>query len=358
MKSLYVHIPFCNAICHYCDFPKRVASSELQSEYIEYLLKEIKMYKIRDVETVYIGGGTPTSLSFDNITKLFSVLPEANEVTIEANPNDISNELLELLKSLGVTRISLGIQTFNEDLLVKIGRTHSNLDSQNAITSIKKYGFDLSVDMIFNLPGQTLENLQEDVNRVKGIDHISYYSLILEPNTVFEKWINKGKIKEPDNGDLFFETVIEELTENGYDQYEISNFALTHKSAHNLTYWNNEEYIGVGLAASGYLNGKRYKNHHLFKDYFKLLDEDQFPKESVISLSKEDMMFEHLMLGFRKLEGIDIPHFVERFGIDVFKAFSELEKLVCEDYLVVENDKIRVTKKGLFYNNDLLVRLM
>ncbi len=360
MKSLYIHIPFCDQICHYCDFPKRVATEELKEKYIDYLLQEYSLYDIPTLETIYIGGGTPSSLSLPLIKKLLSRLPKVSEMTFECNPNDINEGFLTLLKTKGVTRISLGVQTFNNDLLKKIGRKHSKKEADDAINLIQDFGFSLSVDMIFNLPGQDESMLRYDICSVFAyrVEHVSYYSLILEPNTVFEKWIEKGKLEVPENDEYFYDCVMYEFEEFGYEQYEISNFTLGRKSLHNLTYWNNEEYIGLGLAASGYVDGERYSNVRMFTEYFELLDSLKKPIALIDQLSLEDKMYEHLMLGFRKLEGVDIEEFDSRYGTSIFKAFPELKNLVSEGFLETESGRIKVTKKGLFFNNDMLVRLL
>lgn len=358
MKSLYIHIPFCDHICFYCDFPKRVASLEYKKNYMDYLIKELKMYDPTNLKTVYIGGGTPSSIEHSLMRELLNQLPDVEECTFECNPNDINLELLDMLQESPVTRISLGVQTFNDNLLKGIGRTHSKGDSMAAIKLIQEYGFDLSIDLIFNLPNQTKEDLLLDLELSTISEHISYYSLILEEKTVFEKMLNKGTLTEPTNDSEFFEVVIDYLKAQGYHHYEISNFTKGKPSLHNLTYWNNEEYYGVGLAASGYLDGERYYNHHLFKDYYESIDREELPIGHSDSLTKKDKMFEHLMLGFRKIDGFSMSEFERKYEISLFKAFSTLENLVSEGYLLIENDTIKVSKKGLFYNNDLLIKLL
>lgn len=315
------------------------------------------MYDFQNVDTVYIGGGTPSSLNEELLTKLLSILPKTLETTFECNPNDIDINLMETLKSNSVSRISLGVQSFDDDLLRGIGRTHNATQAYEAIELIKQYGFDLSVDMIFNLPSQTKDQLLNDIEQVKNISHVSYYSLILEEHTILDWMIEKGKLNYKDD-ESFFEIVIDSMKKNGFEHYEISNFGKDHKSIHNQIYWNNDEYIGVGLAASGYLSKERYQNYHLFEDYFRAIDNGELPKENITKLEDEDIVFEHMMLGFRMLDGISIADFTKRYGVEPFKAFPKLEKLVSEDYLYTENDRIKLTKKGLFYNNDLLVKLM
>lgn len=355
MKSLYIHIPFCDQICYYCDFPKRIAKDELKTKYIDYLIKELSMHDLSDIITIYIGGGTPSSLDHSLITKLLNVLPKAVEFTFECNPNDINEEFLNVIKSK-VTRISLGVQTFDDELLIAIGRKHTASESFDAINLINKYGYQLSIDLIFNLPNQTLEQIKYDLKNTDNIGHLSYYSLILEEKTVFDKLVREEKIDFNEENE-FYEYILDYLTENEFEHYEISNFAKDHKSLHNQTYWHNLEYIACGLAASGY-EGYRYKNYVMFKDYFEALDNGELPIMSKTTITKEDEMYEHLMLGFRLLEGISISGFKSRFNIDIFDHFNEINKLVSEDFLFIENDKIKLTRKGLLFNNDLLVRLL
>ena len=354
MKSLYIHIPFCDQICFYCDFPKRIADDTLKTKYIDYLIKEIQHHNLDDLVTIYIGGGTPSSLNFDLINKLLNTLPNVEEFTFECNPNDISKEFLELIRNK-VTRISLGVQTFDDVLLKSIGRKHNSNESERAIELINQLDFDLSIDLMFNLPTQTLEQVKYDLGKTNNIGHISYYSLILEEKTIFHKMLKNNKITLNEDNE-FYEYIIEHLSKKGFEQYEISNFARTHKSIHNLTYWNNEKYIGCGLAASGY-EDTRYKNFTLFKDYFDAIDGGILPVMESTKVSKNDEMFNHMMLGFRLLDGIDTSQFFDRYDIDVFDQFPELNNLVCEKYLELENGKIKLTRKGLLFNNDLLVRL-
>ncbi len=355
MKSLYIHIPFCDQICFYCDFPKRIANEPLKIKYIDYLVKELSYHNLEDLVTIYIGGGTPSSLSLQLIDKLLKVLPDVKEFTFECNPNDITTELLELIKQK-VTRISLGVQTFDDELLKSIGRKHNSKDSVEAIKLINSFNFDLSIDLMFNLPKQTLDQVKFDLDNTNDIGHISYYSLILEEKTIFSKMLRNNEITLNEDNE-FYEYIIEDLQKRGFEQYEISNFSKTHKSIHNLTYWNNEKYIGCGLAASGY-DKTRYKNFTLFKDYFSSLDEGKLPIMESNEVTKKDEMFNHMMLGFRLLDGIDILHFSDRYKIDVFTQYPELKNLVCEQYLKQENGKIKLTRKGLLFNNDLLVRLL
>jgi len=268
MLGLYVHIPFCNHICYYCDFPKRVSNSILKEKYIESLFKEIKYYSSRfnDVDTVYIGGGTPSSLSIRLLKMIIAALPSyVKEFTIECNPNDINKEFLDLLKEHSVNRISLGVQSFDDTSLKTIGRTHSGKNAINAIKLIKKYSFNLNVDLIYNIPGQSLNQVVKELEVLGSldIDHISYYSLILEDKTIFSKMIKTREIV-PNDIDIeaeMFEMIITRLKQLGYNHYEISNFAKQSKeSMHNLIYWKNQEYIGIGMSAAGYLKNTRYQN--------------------------------------------------------------------------------------------------
>ena len=366
MLGLYVHIPFCNHICYYCDFPKRVSNSILKEKYIESLFKEIKYYSSRfnDVDTVYIGGGTPSSLSIRLLKMIIAALPSyVKEFTIECNPNDINKEFLDLIKEHSVNRMSLGVQPFDDTSLKTIGRTHSGKNAINAIKLIKEYSFNLNVDLIYNIPGQSLNQVVKELEVLGSldIDHISYYSLILEDKTIFSKMI---KIREivPNDIDIeaeMFEMIITRLKQLGYNHYEISNFAKQSKeSMHNLIYWKNQEYIGIGMSAAGYLKNTRYQNTMYLDEYVKLVDQFGHSTKDKTILSETETMFNELMLGFRLLEGISVVDFSNRFKKDIFLEFPKLHELIKDGYLYESNGRLRLTKKGLFLNNEVLVSLL
>ncbi|XMB87326.1 radical SAM family heme chaperone HemW [Mycoplasmatota bacterium WC44] len=366
MLGLYIHIPFCDEVCYYCDFPKRIAKSNIKEKYIDSLLDEINFYRhlFPEVKSIYIGGGTPSSLNYELLEKLLCDLDlVVEEFTIECNPNDITDEFLNVLKRSNVNRISLGVQTFDDNHLKTIGRNHSKELAFNSISKIKEYGFNLNIDLIYNIPGQTIEDLSSELEIVESLnlDHISYYSLILEEKTVFDKLIKKDKLKvnEEDTDATMFNMIIHVLSNIGYNHYEISNYAKPGKeSFHNKIYWNNQEYIGIGMSASGYLNGVRYHNSFLLNQYSDLVDDNGHSKVSETPITKNEKMFEHLMLGFRLLDGISIDKFNDLYNTDIFKEFEELNKLANDELIIIENGIIKLTKRGLFLNNEVLVRLI
>lgn len=358
MTSLYIHIPFCDQICFYCDFPKRLANSNMKKDYIDALLWEIKQYPLSSLQTVYIGGGTPSSLALSELDRLLSAIetPES-EFTFEANPKDISNELLDLLQKHGVTRISLGVQTTNDSLLKSINRDHNYEDIQTAIKRIRTYNFLLNVDLIYGLPMQTKDDVLKDIGEMQSVDHISYYSLILEPKTVFHHRVSNGELELPDM-DIDDTWIAESLNQYGFKRYEISNYTKEFPSEHNLVYWNNQEYYAVGAGASGYVDGVRYHNTRNIEEYIKQIFQQQLPIISKDILSKSDQMFEFIMLGFRKLSGVSKSDFLNRYDCEILDVFPNLLKLIEDGFCEMIDDTIKPTKKGLVFNNELLVRLM
>jgi oxygen-independent coproporphyrinogen-3 oxidase len=273
MLGLYVHIPFCNTICTYCDFPKIIANECKKEEYIDNLIKELESYKDKliDVKTVYIGGGTPNSLNNNLLRKLFEALKpyldNSIENSIEINSELFNVEQAKLFKDFNINRVSIGVQTFNEKLLKIINRHHNKSMVLNTINILKEHNIDnINVDMIYGLPYQTIENLNKDIDELLdlNIKHISYYSLILEERTVLEYQINNKIIENPDE-DLtaeMAEILNKRLKDTKFKQYEISNYSLTgYESKHNLIYWNHDPYIGIGAKACGFYNNIRYQNN-------------------------------------------------------------------------------------------------
>lgn len=266
MKGIYIHIPFCHQICHYCDFNKVFFKNQPVDEYIEAIGKEFAIMSsegvsFETVETVFLGGGTPTSLSERQLHRLLEIINKyvdvdaLREFTTEANPDELTYEKLIVLKNGGVKRLSIGVQSFDNELLEKIGRTHSADDAARVIQDARKAGFDnISIDLIYGLPGQTIEQWQDTLDKATnlGLEHYSGYSLIVEPKTVFYNLMNKGKLPLPgeDAEAEMLEMLIAHMEENGRQQYEISNFAMPgYESVHNLLYWENESYAGIGAGA-------------------------------------------------------------------------------------------------------------
>lgn len=373
--SAYLHIPFCEHICYYCDFNKVFLEGQPVDEYIEMLLREIQLglaqQPITEAKTIYIGGGTPTSLSAKQLDRLLAGVTEyfpmetVKEFTIEANPGDLTKEKLQVMKNYDIDRLSMGVQTFDNRLLKKIGRKHSAEDVYQTIELLRKEQFDnVSIDLIYALPGQSLESFRDTLKRALDLDlpHYSMYSLILENKTMFMNWVRQGRIELPDQEveSQMFEEAIEQMEKYGRHQYEISNFALSGKeSQHNLIYWNNENYFGFGAGASGYLGNRRYKNYGPIQHYLKPLRENKLPAYEEEFLTTQNQMEEEMFLGLRKIAGISKRVFKEKFGVDFQTVYGAvLPELKQKGWLLEEEDTIRLTDTGLFIGNEVFEKFL
>ncbi|MGV3110649.1 radical SAM family heme chaperone HemW [Streptococcus pluranimalium] len=359
--SAYVHIPFCTQICYYCDFSKVFIKNQPVDDYLTALISEFNYYDIHDLKTLYIGGGTPTAISAEQLDYLLSNLEKQinlemlEEFTIEANPGDLTPEKIEVLKKSAVNRVSLGVQTFFDKQLKQIGRSHNEAQIYESIDAFKAAGLtNISIDLIYALPNQTMEQVEENVRKALALDipHLSLYSLILENHTVFMNKQRRGRLHLP-NEDIeadMFTYIINELEKNGFEHYEISNFTKPgFESRHNLMYWDNVEYYGVGAGASGYLDGVRYRNRGPIQHYLKAIAEHGHSRLGEDILSKEEMMEEEFFLGLRKKSGISISHFEAKFGVGFEERYGQIvADLVKDGLLIHEDDTIRMTKKGLF----------
>ncbi|AFV72229.1 Coproporphyrinogen III oxidase [Streptococcus agalactiae] len=358
--SAYVHIPFCTQICYYCDFSKVFIKNQPVDAYLQALIREFRSYDITDLRTLYIGGGTPTSISAVQLDYLLTELSRdlnlntLEEFTIEANPGDLTVDKIEVLQKSAVNRVSLGVQTFNDKHLKRIGRSHNEAQIYSTIDALKTAGFqNISIDLIYALPGQTMDNVRSNVAKALSLNipHLSLYSLILEHHTVFMNKMRRGKLHLPTE-DLeaeMFEYIISEMERNGFEHYEISNFTKPgFESRHNLMYWDNVEYYGVGAGASGYLDGIRYRNRGPIQHYLKGVSEGNARLSEEV-LSKNEMMEEELFLGLRKKEGVSIGKFEQKFGTSFEKRYGQIVQELQSDGLLKENNGfIQMTKKGLF----------
>ena len=358
--SAYVHIPFCTQICYYCDFSKVFIKNQPVDSYLEHLIEEYDSYDIKKLRTLYIGGGTPTALSAPQLAFLLEKLADKldlsylEELTIEANPGDLDQEKIAVLKDSPVNRVSLGVQTFNDRMLKQIGRSHLEKDIYENIANLKKAGFDnISIDLIYALPKQTMEDVKINVAKAIALDipHMSLYSLILENHTVFMNRMRRGKLPLPKE-DLeaeMFEYIIAELEKAGFEHYEISNFSKPgFESRHNLMYWDNAEYYGIGAGASGYVNGVRYKNHGPIRHYLQAVEAGNARvQEEVLTLHEK--MEEEMFLGLRKKSGVSKKRFEEKFGLSFEDQYGAVvSELTEQGLLVPDRDIVRMTKKGLF----------
>ncbi|EMF0503831.1 oxygen-independent coproporphyrinogen III oxidase [Enterococcus hirae] len=373
--SAYIHIPFCEHICYYCDFNKVFLEGQPVDEYVEMLLKEMEItleqHPVKELETLYVGGGTPTSLTAVHLDRLLAgareILPfkEGKEFTVEANPGDLTKEKLQVMKNYGVNRLSMGVQTFDNRLLKKIGRKHTAEDVYQTMRFLEEENFtNVSIDLIYALPGQTLEGYRETLNQALALDlpHYSLYSLILENKTMFMNWVRQGRLELPDQETetRMFEETIQAMEKKGRHQYEISNFGLDgHESKHNLMYWNNDHYFGFGAGASGYLGNKRYRNKGPIQHYLRPLRVGELPVLETEVLLRENQIEEEMFLGLRKKIGISKRHFYERYQQTIESLYSKvLTDLEKEGLLVNESDRIYLTPKGTFLGNEVFERFL
>jgi putative oxygen-independent coproporphyrinogen III oxidase len=370
IKSAYLHIPFCEQICHYCDFNKFFLKGQPVDEYLQALEQEmiltLQKYPTNGLETIFVGGGTPTSLNEKQlewfVQSINRNLPTTNNVefTFEANPGDLTKGKLQILKDAGVNRLSLGVQTFNDELLKSIGRVHRAKDVYQTVDNAKSIGFEnISIDLIFSLPTQTITDFKESMTEAFTLDiqHYSAYSLIIEPKTVFYNLLQKGKLPTPgeDTEAAMYELLMEEMEQHGYSQYEISNFSKPgYESKHNLTYWNNDYYYGFGAGAHSYVNGWRRSNAGPLKKYMEQIADGNLPIFQEHKTSKAEQIEEEMFLGLRKTAGVSIAHFIDKFGIDPRQLFEkELGDLIAKKWIEMKDGNIYLTKKGRLLGNEV-----
>ena len=370
VRAAYIHIPFCSHICYYCDFNKVFIEGQPVDEYVDLLVREMqlraKAHPLSPLETLYIGGGTPSTLTPKQLATLFEgihrYLPiEKNcEFTMELNPDDGQMERLEVMKEYGVNRISMGVQSFNDELLKKIGRKHSKKTVLESIGNARKLGFDnISIDLIFRLPQQTIQDFEDSLKIAMDLDlpHYSIYSLILEQKTVFYNLMRQGKLPLPtqDEEADMFQLAMDSMESFGRHHYEISNYALPgFESRHNLHYWKADEYLGFGAGAHGYVNGVRYQNNGPIQHYLEPLREGKLPIFSETQLSKKQLIEEFMFLGLRKFSGVSKKEFMERFGNSMDEIYAEvIQELIEEGLLSTTSDGYVLTHQGKFLGNNV-----
>ena len=353
--SIYIHIPFCKNICSYCDFAKFYYNEKWADDYLIALEKEIKLkYQNELIDTIYIGGGTPTSLNIKQLGKLLNLIKLFNfkniEFTIETNV-DLSLDKIKLLKQYGVNRISIGVQTVNQKHLKFLNRNHTKEEVINLVNLLKQYDFNINIDLMYGMPNQTLQELEEDLDFILSLDvnHISTYSLIIEPHTKI--YIDNITNIDEDLDYQMYQLINQKL--KNYIHYEISNFAKeNYYSKHNLVYWNNLEYYGFGIGASGYIDGYRYDNTKSYQNYLKgdyILENHK--------LSKTEKMENEFILGFRKLEGINILEFKNKYDIDVLNI-DVVKQLLKESKLLKNNNNLKINPQYIYISNTILVNFI
>lgn len=373
MAGIYLHIPFCKTRCTYCDFYSST-KQELTPLYIDSIKKEMLMRKeyigSEIVETIYLGGGTPSQLSYEQLDEIFTTikdnfkLAEKMEITLEANPDDLSTEYLKQLEKLPINRLSIGIQTFQDEMLQKLNRRHTSEQAIEAVKQAQKHGFDnISIDLMYGLPGETLEDWQKDLQKAISLDiqHVSAYHLIYEENTPLFKSLQQGKIKEVEEemSLSFFKELIKVLTENEFIHYEISNFAKPNKVAqHNTSYWLGKKYLGCGPSAHSFNGKTRECNTSTLSQYIEEID---LNKRSVDKeeLSTNTRFNDLIITGLRTMWGVSLTEIMNSFGEEIYDyTLNAAKKHIKTGNLVLENNQLKLSYKGIFISDGIMSDLL
>ena len=356
--SIYIHIPFCTNICTYCDFCKMYYNKKYIDSYLECLKKEIlERYQKEKIKTIFIGGGTPTSLDNEELTKLLEITKLFNteqeiEFTIESNVESLTEDKLKIMKIYGVNRLSIGVQSFNNNIIKILGRNHTKEDIYNKIELAKKYFNNINIDLIYAVTND-INIVKEDIREFIKLDitHISTYSLIIEDKTILK--INNYQNIDEDIDFKMYKLIEETLEENNYIHYEVSNYAKKgYESKHNLVYWNNEEYYGFGLGSTSYINNIRRTNT---KNLTKYLNNNYIEEE--IYEDKELQIENEIMLGLRKLEGINLIKFKQKYGISLEELY-DIEDLLEDKYLIKEDNYLKINKEYIYISNEILLKIL
>lgn len=360
MNSVYIHIPFCSNICTYCDFCKQLYNKTNVDKYLIALENEIKdRYNDEVLDTLYIGGGTPSSLNISELTKLFEIvkllnLSKIKEFTFECNVNDITEELIDILVKNKVNRLSIGIESFNKDKLKFMERYSDFDDVSKKIDMIRNKGINnINLDLMYAIPNETLKVLKNDLNLILKLKptHISTYSLIYEDYTKLSL-MNTTPIDEELELEMY-NYIRKKLSKKKYNHYEISNFALDdYESLHNLNYWNNDEYYGFGLGAHGYIDGIRYENT---KNFNKYIEENFVAKEEIVGIKEK--MENELMLGFRKIKGINLTEFFNKYEVNMQDVFP-IKPLIKNKDLIYKDGYVYINPDKLYIMNEILLKLI
>ena len=366
--GIYIHIPFCKSRCTYCDFVSSVEDCNQRGKYVEYLCRQIKLaseeYSDKyTVDTIYFGGGTPTLLDnrqLELISKEIFGGFDCNlkEFSVEANPCTVDREKLIALKKVGVTRLSIGVQSFDDKLLKMLGRRHDAQRAEEAVGLAVQFGFDVSVDAMIGLPNQTKEDIKKFVDKVNalGAQHISVYMLSVEDGTRLKSLIEQGVLiaKSDDEIADLYDYACENLKERNFNRYEISNFCKDQKvSHHNLRYWQCLDYLGLGMGAHSLTNGERWSNADNFKEYYESIDNGNYRRD-IQSLSRENIESEYVMLGFRLQSGINLFEFSKKFGCDFLRKYAlAIEKN--KNYLDITQESVAIKYRYLQLMNSIIV---
>lgn len=369
-ESLYIHVPFCATKCHYCAFNTYAFHKEQAYHYLEALRTEMELYSLDSdgLKTVFIGGGTPSILSAESLERLFGHLHtvfevhRAAEITVECNPGTVDRQKLEVMRSGGVNRLSFGVQAMDDATLEQLGRIHTVDEVLQSYDLARGVGFDnINLDLIFALPNQTVEEWKTCLNKAAALqpEHISAYSLMLEEGTVFYESWRTGELQRLSDvvEAEMYQFTIEMLIHHGYQHYEISSFSKPSCAVkHNLVYWDNRAYIGLGPGACGYINGTRYSNIRGVGDYIESLKQDRKPIADSEQLTGRDEKAETIILSLRKRDGIREEDYQRRFSELIETEFEDvLNKWIGRNLLEWQGDNLRLTKRGLFLANEVFV---
>ncbi|MFC3039111.1 radical SAM family heme chaperone HemW [Virgibacillus xinjiangensis] len=374
VKSAYIHIPFCSQICYYCDFVKFMYKENRATEYLEALEKEMDHYLPGDqheLETIFIGGGTPTALNREQLGALFRLIhrkfnvPNLKEFSIEVNPGDLDDEKARILRENGVDRISFGVQVMDDDFLKQLGRLHRVKDVYDTVDILTRNRLtNISLDLIYGLPNQSVDHFRRSLNEALAFDlpHYSTYALQVEPKTVFYQRRKKGQLTLPAEEEevRMYQLLRKTMQKHGKQQYEISNFAQPgYESKHNLTYWKNEHYFGFGAGAHGYLPGERTANLGALPAYIKQSKQDGNPVVQREEIGLRERIEEEMFLGLRKADGIDKADFARKFGFPLEELYGQAIKRMANKGLMAETQNgLQLTDDGLLLANRVFEEFM
>jgi oxygen-independent coproporphyrinogen-3 oxidase len=371
--SLYVHVPFCRRRCAYCSFISYAGREADIPVYARALAQELRLRPVEDakIKTIYFGGGTPSLLPVDALSQIFKTIKELNkiadkaEITLEANPGTVSREYLKAIRSLGVNRLSLGVQSLEEAELGLLGRIHTSTQARESIRQAKEAGFtNLSLDFIYGIPGQSLENWHNVLTEVVtlGAQHLSLYGLTIEEGTPMHDRCKLGEMStpDPDASASEYEMAEEMLEAAGYKQYEISNWAKPgFESRHNLAYWRRTPYLGLGVAAHSFLDTKRVANTSKLDEYLSCLSEGRLPPQTTEFIDKAEALSETIILGLRLNEGISAHDIEAHFGIDLHSRFAaEIAECSSLELLEEQDGRLRLTPRGRLLGNEVFMRFL
>ena len=373
--GIYIHIPFCESLCPYCDFYSVLADDSVMERFINSLNAEAVLrsadYDSHTFDSVYFGGGTPSRLGPDRIGSILDSLKshykilDDTEITMECNPSTVAFDAFRKYMETGVNRISIGIQSFDNDNLKALGRIHDSTEAREALASARKAGFNnINMDLIYGIPGQTLSGWENDLKSALELapEHISAYNLIIEPDTPFGELYRRGELILPPDDlqkDMYY-ALIDLSARGGFKRYELSNFAANRLSCrHNLKYWKNIPFLGLGPSGVSYDGSIRSRNFANLDMYCELISSGKSPAEYAERINRETAIEERVMMGLRLAEGLSLRNLIEEFGYDLAKEKkSEIDNLMKTGYLVLDGERLRIARNGLFISDEITVKLI